>query len=113
MYYGYNYQGHTIGGIIFKMKTTKLATVSSLGIASFTALSGLVLASGGVLAEGTGSTDNITVTLDSACTMTTTGNNSHSTTLVAGHLQEDIGTTNFDIACNDTNGYQCICSRLY
>ena len=71
-------------------KLTNITTATTLGLAGFTVLSGLVLASGGVLAEGTGSTDNITVTIDSACTMTTNGNNSHSTALVAGHLQEDI-----------------------
>ena len=50
-------------------------------------------------------TDNVSVNVPVACTMTGTGMNSHNATIPNGTYQTNIGTTTMKAVCNDSNGF--------
>ncbi len=57
-------------------------------------------------ATGTTVTDTIEVTINSACTITTTNAaNTYSATMTNGQLKSDLGSTQMTIACNDAAGW--------
>lgn len=51
------------------------------------------------------SSDYVSINLPSSCTLVTSGNNSHITSMVSGQLKENIGSTEINTLCNDKNGY--------
>ena len=51
------------------------------------------------------STDNVSLTLPSSCTISATIVSNHSASLVNGQKEDDIGNTKINAHCNDTNGY--------
>lgn len=68
--------------------------------------SGVVLSSSSTSAdEATASVDTISVTVSESCTLSSTGNNSHSTEMSNGQYLTDIGTTTMTAFCNDAGGF--------
>ena len=51
------------------------------------------------------SEDNVAITIPVACTLVSSGNNSHSVAIVNGTYATDIGTTNLKVTCNDNQGF--------
>lgn len=79
---------------------TKLVTLGT--IASLATLPTI----GVFAATGTTVTDTVEVTIDSACTITTTNlSNTYSATMTNGQLKSDFGSTNMTINCNDAGGW--------
>ena len=76
----------------------------SLVLAGITIISGLVLSSSVAFADDSGA-DSINVTIPAACTLTGTGNSSHTATVSPNSYQADIGTTTLKAICNDANGF--------
>ena len=70
---------------------------------SLTLGSSLVLSSSHSNAASTSA--NASVTVGSACSLTTTGNNSHTATISPGTYTPDIGSTTITVTCNDPGGY--------
>ena len=56
-------------------------------------------------ATSNSSEDNVAITIPVACTLVSSGNNSHSTSIVNGTYETDIGTTNLKVTCNDNQGF--------
>ncbi len=57
-------------------------------------------------ATGTTVTDTVQVTINSACSITTTNlANTYNETMTNGQLKSDIGSTSMTIACNDAGGW--------
>lgn len=56
-------------------------------------------------AENITSSDTVSVTIDSACSLTATGTQSYSTTLTNGGSKDDLGSTSINIKCNDPGGW--------
>lgn len=50
-------------------------------------------------------TDNVSISIPVACTMSGTVVSPHAASTIGGILEEDIGTTKINTACNDKNGY--------
>lgn len=50
-------------------------------------------------------TDTVIVTIESACSLTTTGTGEYSTTLTNGGVSNDLGPTSINIKCNDAGGW--------
>ena len=78
--------------------------LTTLGLASAALVSGGLLASGVVSADDSGA-DRINVIIPSACTLTGTGNSSHTATVSPNSYQADIGTTTLKAICNDADGF--------
>ena len=51
------------------------------------------------------SSDDLTISIYSACTLSNVINNEHNTVVNVGTYQEDIGKTTITTLCNDSNGY--------
>ena len=51
------------------------------------------------------SEDNVAITIPVACTLVSSGNDSHSVAIVNGTYATDIGTTNLKVTCNDNQGF--------
>ena len=51
------------------------------------------------------SEDNVAITIPVACTLVSSGNNSHSVAIVNGTYETDIGTTTLKVTCNDNQGF--------
>ena len=83
-----------------KIKMKKLAIAgASLALAAMPVV-------GVFAASGTTVTDTVEVTIDSACTITTTNaSNTYSATMTNGQLKSDFGSTSMTIACNDAGGW--------
>ena len=65
---------------------------------------GLTLMSTRVQAEES-SVDNVTITVPSACSMSADGMTSHNAEINNGIYKDDIGTTTFQVFCNDSGGF--------
>ena len=70
-----------------------------------TVLVGSVLSVARVGAIDNSNLDNLTVSIPVSCTMSVTGGDTHSTSVVSGTYKENIGTTTMKTLCNDPNGY--------
>lgn len=57
------------------------------------------------LAAPNAATDNVSISIPVACTMSGTVVSPHAVSTIGGMLEEDIGTTKINTACNDKNGY--------
>ena len=68
-------------------------------------ISGVILYLPHSSAVNNSSSDYVSINLPSSCTLSTTGNNSHITSMVSGQLKENIGSTEINTLCNDKNGY--------
>ncbi|MBR2841379.1 hypothetical protein IKE80_01170, partial [Candidatus Saccharibacteria bacterium] len=82
----------------------------SLGIfgilLSITAVSGAVLSGTRTHADDTTQSDNVTVTVSSACTLSrSAGSGTYSATLNPGQETGDISGSTIKAICNDGNGY--------
>ena len=85
--------------------TGKLCSIVGIFL-SLTILSGVCLASNTTSATSSNtSTDNVAITIPIACTLVSSGNNSHSTNIVNGTYATDIGTTTLKVTCNDNQGF--------
>ena len=69
-------------------------------------ISAIVLSSFRISATGSGSgTDSLTISISSACTLSSVVNTEHSDNVKAGTYKDDIGKTTIKTTCNDNNGY--------
>ena len=50
-------------------------------------------------------TDDVTITVPVACSMTSTVGSAHTATVDLGTYEDDIGETTFNVLCNDSNGF--------
>ena len=64
----------------------------------------LLLGANGAFAA-TSVVDDVTVTVPAACTMSTTVDSNHTTTVEVGSYVDDIGETTFKVICNDSEGF--------
>ena len=75
-------------------------------IAGASAVIAVLPAFGVFAATGTTVTDTVEVTIDSACTITSTNaSNTYSATMTNGQLKSDFGSTEMTINCNDAGGW--------
>ena len=87
------------------IETKKLYLTAGI-LMSFTAFSGLTLTSTPTSATNTNtSTDDVAITIPVACTLNASGNTSHSTSIVNGTYEDEIGTTTLNVTCNDGQGF--------
>ena len=70
-----------------------------------TVLSGIILASPLVSADDDSVIDEVNIVVPTSCTMSGTGMQSHTATINNGTYASDIGTTTFDVYCNDKDGF--------
>ena len=56
-------------------------------------------------ATSNSSEDHVAITIPVACTLASSGNNSHSAAIINGTYETDIGTTNLKVTCNDNQGF--------
>ena len=80
---------------------TDYIAVSTLLVLTLFSAAALTLP--GVKAEGT--VDIIEITVPVACSMTGTVSVAHTESILNGHVEENIGTTNIKVVCNDNSGY--------
>ena len=78
--------------------------LASIFLTSFTSLSFLSLTSNGAFADES-VTDDVSITVPIACTMSGTGMNSHNADISNGTYTPDIGSTTLHAFCNDNNGF--------
>ncbi|MBQ3433107.1 hypothetical protein IJG22_02295, partial [Candidatus Saccharibacteria bacterium] len=82
------------------MRKNIIATIAlTLFAASF------LLLSTKVSADGDEIIDHVELTIPVACTMSSTGNTSHNATVKNGLYEDDIGSTELHIVCNDHEGF--------
>lgn len=74
------------------------------GLMGITLLSGLVLSSSLASAD-TDSVDEVTITVPTSCSMSSTGTNSHTAELGNGQSNSTIGETTITTNCNDNEGF--------
>ena len=87
------------------VETKKLYLTAGI-LMSLTAFSGLTLSSSSTSATATNtSTDDVAITIPVACTLNASGNTSHSTSIVNGTYEDEIGTTTLNVTCNDGQGF--------
>ena len=80
--------------------------MKKLVIAGASAIVAALPAAGVFAATGTVVTDTVQVTIDSACTITSTeASNTYSATMTNGQLKSDFGSTTMSISCNDAGGW--------
>ena len=51
------------------------------------------------------SSDKLSLNIPISCTMSSSGSDSHTTSMISGQRKENIGTTTINTVCNDKNGY--------
>ena len=78
--------------------------LASIFLTSFTSLSFLSLTSNGAFADES-VTDDVSITVPIACTMSGTGMTSHTATVNPGTYARNIGTTTLKVFCNDNAGF--------
>ena len=84
-----------------KKNATIITTLSLVGI---TILSGIVLASSKVSADDS-AVDTTTITVPVSCTMSSTGNHSHTAEINNGQYNSSVGETTISAFCNDNAGF--------
>ena len=84
-------------------KSINKSILSTTGLISITACTGLVLAGSTVSADDV--VDNVSITIPVSCTMSGSGMNTHSAEVPNGTYQANIGTTTINALCNDNAGF--------
>ena len=84
-------------------KSINKSILSTTGLVSITACTGLVLAGSTVSADDV--VDNVSITVPVSCTMSGSGMNTHSAEVPNGTYQANIGTTTINTLCNDNAGF--------
>ena len=84
--------------------------LTTFGLASIIAILGVCLVivcliDADASATSNSSEDNVAITIPVACTLVSSGNTSHSTSIVNGTYEAGIGTTTFKVTCNDNQGF--------
>ena len=80
-------------------------TILIIGL-PLTIISGLVLSHLSIHSSATSSgTDNLTISIYTACTLSSTVNNEHNSVVDVGTYKTNIGKTTITTLCNDGNGY--------
>ena len=91
------------------MNESKHKRLTRFGLASVIAVLGICLAIICLVdadaSATTTSEDNVAITIPVACTLVSSGNNSHSANIVNGTYATDIGTTTLKVTCNDNQGF--------
>ena len=82
----------------------KLSYFGLAGLFSITLISGLILSNSSVSADDT-VVDDINIIVPVSCTLSGTGMNTHTATILNGNYASDIGTTNLKAVCNDSEGF--------
>ena len=86
------------------MRTEKDGSFMCIGALLFlTFFSVIMLTIPGAMAEGT--VDTVQINIAESCSMSGVVNTAHTKTIQSDHLEEDIGTTNIKIVCNDASGF--------
>ena len=76
-------------------------------VAGITSALAMLPAVGVFAATGTTVTDTVEVTINNACSITTTNlANTYSATMTNGQLKSDIGSTSMSISCNNASGWK-------
>ena len=83
-----------------KIDATFVALMSLVGL---TTVSALVLTATKVSADDV--VDDVSITVPISCTMSGTGQNSHTAEIPNGTYQANIGTTTMNVLCNDASGF--------
>ena len=86
-----------------KTNATNATFVALAGLVSLTTVSGLMLASTKVFADDI--VDDVAITVPISCTISGTGQNSHTAEVPNGTYQANIGTTTMNVLCNDASGF--------
>ena len=91
----------------YKITTARISLVGSLSLVGLTMLSGVVLLSARVSADETSTTNSTqaSVTVASACTMTSSLDSAHTATVSPNQYKDEIGQTTFKVVCNDAGGF--------
>ena len=79
------------------------STTLTLGLTSLTLLSGLILSSS--LASADDAVDEVTITVPTSCSMSSTGTNSHTAEILNGQTNSSVGESTIKAYCNDNNGF--------
>ena len=74
------------------------------GLFIFTVLCGIILAAPHTAADSSGTVD-LTITVPSTCTLTTTVNTAHTASVTNGTYESGIGETTLKTVCNDGEGF--------
>lgn len=89
-----------------KSNRNRLFYAGTMSLIGITSLSGMVLSSVIPSAFADESiVDVITINVPVSCSMSATGNTSHTATINNGQTTGNIGTTNLKVICNDNSGY--------
>ncbi len=81
-------------------------SIFSIALLSITAVSGVLLASSSVFADdNTSAVDETQITVPASCSMSGTGQTSHTANINNGVYIPDIGTTTISVFCNDAEGF--------
>lgn len=91
----------------YKITTARISLVGSLSLVGMTMLSGVVLLSARVSADEPSATNSAqaSVTVASACTMTSSLDSAHTATVSPNQYKDEIGQTTFKVVCNDAGGF--------
>ena len=91
----------------YKINTARISLVGSLSLVGMTMLSGVVLLSSRVSADepSTSNSAQASVTVASACTMTSSLDSAHTATVSPNQYKDEIGQTTFKVVCNDAGGF--------
>ena len=81
-----------------------LLSYMSAGLVSSTVLA-FILLSSNMVSAGDSVVSDVTIAVPISCTLSGTGNNSHTDTIPNGTTSSDIGTTTLKITCNDQEGF--------
>ncbi|MBR2741844.1 hypothetical protein IKD98_03800 [Candidatus Saccharibacteria bacterium] len=81
----------------------KLSNIALGGMVGLIVVAGASLASNVVKADDV--IDDVAITIPVSCTMTGTGQNTHSANVTNGTYEDDIGTTTLKVLCNDSEGF--------
>ena len=87
-----------------QIKNNLIENFALAGIVGFTILAGALLSIPSVLADNE-AVDTVTITIPSACSLTSTVSSAHTATLDSGTYEDEIGTTTLKTICNDSDGF--------
>lgn len=82
---------------------TNLLTLG--GLLGFTLLSGAVLTSSITRADNDSAVDDVSISVPTSCTMSSSGTNSHTAEINNGQYNSAVGTSTITTFCNDNNGF--------
>ena len=82
-----------------------MSIVAVLGLVTATLSISVILTLPTSATSSNSSEDNVAITIPVACTLVSSGNDSHSAAIVNGTYETDIGTTNLKVTCNDNQGF--------